>query len=160
MASGIGKVQVFHLKLYRLFRLSRGRGLGGEPMAYLRLLAVTEYKLRKIGRAHICRKGYAGILQRRDVKRLPDAALRQKIGAQKRIRTAVKADTSIFHENDSVYRPVEHILHPVLNDNHRTARVLLNFVNQADGLLAGSRIQVGKRLVKKENVHVSYHHAA
>ena len=160
MASGIGKVQVFHLKLYRLFRLSRSRGLGGKPVAHLRLLAVTEHKIRKVGRTHVCRKGYAGILQRRDVQRLPDAALRQKIGAQKRIRTAVKADTPIFHENDSVHRPVEHILHPVLNDNHRAARVLLDFGNQADGLLAGSRIQVGKRLVKKKNVHVSYHHAA
>ena len=54
--------------------------------------------------------------------------------------------------------PVEHILQPMLNNNHGAPGTLLDLVNQFNGLLSGGRVQVGKGFVKQKYIHLVYHH--
>ena len=54
--------------------------------------------------------------------------------------------------------PMQNVLQTVLNDNHRTACFLLNFVNQFNCLFPGSWIQICKGFIKEQNIYLTDHH--
>ena len=67
---------------------------------------------------------------------------------------------AILHQDDSIHRAIQYVLHTVLDDDDGAAGSLLNLINQDDCLLAGGGIQIGKGFIKQQHVHISDHDAA
>ncbi len=160
MPAVIGKVDSRRLKQHRHFRCHGRLGLCLEPGAYLRLLLRGQFQLRQIGRTHSRCERYVRIFKCRDIQRFPHPALWQQIAAQQRIRIAVIFDVSVSHNDHAIHRPVEHILDAVFDDDNGAVCALLDLIDQDDGLFACGRVEVCQRLIKEQNVHIIYHHAA
>ena len=87
------------------------------------------------------------VAKRRKVERLADAVLRKQLAREQLRGTHVGHDLPLAHEHDAVHAPPQHILQPVLDDDHRGAAALLDLVDELNGLLAGGRVEVGQRLL-------------
>ena len=159
MATFIGKINSLCLQNNRSVFAGNGRRLSGKPFFHLIFLGLGQHQLRKTCRVHIRRGRNASVFECGNIERFPDAAALQKGGTQHGIRVSVVEDPSVSHDNNPVHMPVEHILQPVLNNNHGAAGTLLNLVDQLNGLLTGGGVQIGKRLIKQKHVHLIDHHA-
>ena len=95
------------------------------------------------------RDGNARIPYSRDVERLADAVFGQQCAGQQLVGAQVRQNAAVVDQYDAVHAAPEHILEAVLDDEHRRVGLLLDCVDQFDGLLAGGRVEVCQRLVKE-----------
>ena len=108
---------------------------------------------------HVCIHTYARILQCRDVKRLPYAALLQQRGGKQFIGTHVRGDPAVVHQHDAVNGTVKHVLYAVFYYDDRGVGGFLYLINELDCRLSGGGIEVGKGFVKEEEGDVIHHYA-
>ncbi len=102
---------------------------------------------------------HPGIAQSRDIQRLPDAVFRQQAAREQLVRAQVCQNGAAVHQHDAVHVPPEHIFQPMLDDEHGGVGLLLDFVDQLNGLFAGSGVEVGQRLIEEEDLDLIYHDA-
>ena len=155
----IGKVHPFGPEQHRHFGGRLGGGLTVEPVPHLLFLPLRQGQFGQKGGMHIGGQRHPGIFESGDIQRLPDAALLQDGRAQKPVGSVVKGDAALVHDHHPIHLAVEHVLQPVLDDDHGAAGALLDLINELDGLLSGGGVQVGQRLVKQQHVHLSHHDA-
>ena len=160
MSALIGKIDVLRPQQDFLLRLPLRTRLPGKPGKHLLLLHIGQLQLRQVRRTHVRCQGDARVFQRCDIQRLPNAPLLQKVPAEQFVRAAVIHDAPVAHQHHPVHAPVEHILQPMLNDDHGAAGALLNLVDQDNGLLPGGGVQIGQRLIEQQHIHIADHHAA
>lgn len=82
--------------------------------------------------------------------RLPESSL---------VRAQVCQNGAVVHQHDAVHVPPEHILQPMLDDEHCGIRLFLDLVDQLNGLLAGGGVEVGQRLIEEQDLDLIHHHA-
>ena len=93
------------------------------------------------------------------VQRLPDAVFGQHMGGQQLVRAQVSQNSTLIDQDDAVHIAPQHILQPVLNDQHGGIGLVLDLVDQLNGLLAGGRVQAGKGFIKHQNFNLIHHNA-
>ena len=155
----VAKAQIPHFQQgdrgRRRFRLR----VGGEPLLQCRRIGLVQHKAVHMGRALFRRDGHARIPQRREVERLADTVFGQQRSGKQFIRAQVGQNLPLVDEDDAVHVPPEHIFQPVLDDEHSGVGLLLDFVDQLNGLFAGSGVEVGQRLIEEEDLDLIYHDA-
>ena len=95
----------------------------------------------------------------RDVERLADAVFCQQRAGQQLVGAQVGQNAAVVDEDDAVHTAPEHVLKAVLNDEDRRVGLLLDRVDQLNGLLARGRVKVCQRLIEQQNLHLIDHDA-
>ena len=112
-----------------------------------------------MGGLFLRRDRHARIAKRREIERLADPVIGQQTRGKQLVRPHVGKNLPLVHQHDAVHAAPHHILQAVLDDDYRGSGPVLDVVDQLNGLLAGSGVQVGQRLVKEQHLHLIHHHA-
>ena len=110
-----------------------------------------------MGRALFRCDGNTRIAHGRQVQRLPDAVFGQHMGGQQLVRAQVSQNSTLIDQDDAVHIAPQHILQPVLNNQHGGIGLVLDLVDQLNSLLAGGGIQAGKGFIKHQNFNLIHH---
>ena len=130
-------------------RLGRGQRLGAEPGAQFLGIGVIQHDGVNVGGVLGGRDVNARIPHGRDVKRLTDAVFCQQCAGQKLVGAQVGQDAALVDQHNAIHAAPEHVLKAVLNDEDCRVGLLLDCVDQLNGLLARSRVKVCQRLIKQ-----------
>ena len=156
---GIAERKILHFqKRFCRLRLFRLRG-GLEPGAHLFLIRVAQDERLDVSRTHGGVDRHPGVLERRNIQRLPDAGLLQQTAAEKFPGRRIRQDAAFVHQDDPVHMAVQHVLQAVLDDDDRLVLLLRDAVDQFDGSLSRRGIQIRQRLVEQQHVHVVHENA-
>ena len=155
----ITKAQALYLQQRLPFRLRGGPGPGREPVPELLGVGIVQHKAVHMGGVLVRSDIHPGIAQSRDIQRLPDAVFRQQTAREQLVRAQVCQNGAVVHQHDAVHVPPKHILQPMLDDEHCGVRLFLDLVDQLNGLLAGSGVEVGQRLIEEQDLDLIHHHA-
>ena len=129
------------------------------PAAHLLLVFPGERQLLHMLRVQRLRDLHPRITQCRQIKRLPDSVLQKLFSRKQLLRRQIRHDRAFIHKDDPIHSAPEHILQPVLDDQHRRPRAFMHHIDQFNGRPSGSRIQIRQRLVKQQHLDRLHHHA-
>ena len=156
---GIAKAKAAHFQ--QVLRCGGGfrQRQGVEPLVQAGGIGIIQHHGVHMGRALFRCDGNARIAHGRQVQRLPDAVFGQHMGGQQLVRAQVSQNSTLIDQDDAVHIAPQHILQPVLNDQHGGIGLVLDLVDQLNGLLAGGRVQAGKGFIKHQNFNLIHHNA-
>ena len=144
----ISEAQPLYLQQNLWFFLWLWLWSGFKPAGKLADVLFVKHSMIHMGRLLLWRDLDPGISHSGYIQRLTDPILRQKAGGKQFIRMHIRQDLPFIYQNDPVHISPQDILQPVLNDQYCRICLLLDLIDQFDGLFASSRIQIGQRFIK------------
>ena len=156
---GIAKAKAAHFQQVLRCGVGFRQRQGVEPLVQAGGIGIIQHHGVHMGRALFRCDGNARIAHGRQVQRLPDAVFGQHMGGQQLVRAQVSQNSTLIDQDDAVHTAPQHILQPVLNDQHGSIGLVLDLIDQLNGLLAGGRVQAGKGFIKHQNFNLIHHNA-